>query len=205
MPELQLPSVVFNALLKIEAARPRWYPLLRRADPHPWGLAAPSLDPVMLSGYSGCLRGLIHINLTSVTLAYGDPLEASAPLVEITTRLPGQTGYVRSPEEALARLEHRDAAVARRDWLAFDDDQAPDPPGPVDVGDAHVVLGHEPCPVTVLSWRHYQAASFADATTAGVIASRHRPLDQVTMAPVPAIEPYLTGQTAFLRRLARQV
>ena len=83
------------------------------------------------------------------------------------------------------------------------DEPAPDPPGPVDAGDAQLVLGHEPCPVTVLSWRHYQAARFADATTAGVIASRHCPLGQVTLAPVPAIQPYLAGHNAFMRRLAR--
>jgi len=57
--------------------------------------------------------------------------------------------------------------------------------------------------VSVLSWRHYQAARFADATTAGVIASCHCPLDQLTVAPVPAIEPYLVGHNAFMRRLAR--
>ena len=152
MAELQLPGVVFNALLEIEAARPRRFSRLRRADPHPWGLVAPSLDPVMLAEEGWDLHGLI-----SITLAYGDPLEPSAPLVEITTRLPGRTGYLRAPQEALARLVQRDAAVARRDWLAFDDDQAPDPPGPVNVGDAHLVLGHEPCPVTVLSLRHYQS------------------------------------------------
>jgi hypothetical protein len=198
MPQLQLPGVVFKVLFTAAAARR--FPLLRRTNPHPWGLAAPSLDPVMLAEEGWDRHGLIRI-----TLSYGDPLEPSAPLVEITTRLPGRTGYLRTPQEALARLAHRDAAVERRDWLAFDDDQAPDPPGPADVGDAHLVLGHEPCPVTVLSWRHYQAAGFADATTAGVIASRHCPLGQLTLAPVPAIESYLTGHTDFLRRLARHV
>ena len=71
------------------------FPRLRRADPHPFGLAAPRLDPVMLGGESWDRRGLID-----VTLVYGDPLEVSAPLAEVTTRLPGRTGHDGSPEEA---------------------------------------------------------------------------------------------------------
>jgi len=78
-----------------------------------------------------------------------------------------------------------------------------DPPGPVGFGDVHLVLGQEPHPVSVLSFRHYQAARFADAATTGMIASRHCPLDQLTLAPVSAIEPYLAGGTAFQRRAAR--
>ena len=57
--------------------------------------------------------------------------------------------------------------------------------------------------MSVLSFRHYQAARFADAATTGIIASRHCPLDQLTLAPVPAIESYLAGSTAFWRRAAR--
>lgn len=56
--------------------------------------------------------------------------------------------------------------------------------------------------MSVLWFRHYQAARFADAATTGIIASRHCPLDQLTLAPVPAIEPYLAGCTAFWRRAA---
>jgi hypothetical protein len=59
--------------------------------------------------------------------------------------------------------------------------------------------------VSLLSLQHYQAARFTDAATAGTIASRHCPLDQVTLAPVPAIEPYLADYTAFMRRMARRV
>jgi hypothetical protein len=58
-------------------------------------------------------------------------------------------------------------------------------------------------PVSVLSMRHYQAAQFTDTTTAATIASRHCPLDQLTLAPVPAIEPYLAGYTRFLRRMGQ--
>jgi hypothetical protein len=98
-------------------------------------------------------------------------------------------------------LAHRDAAARRRDWLALDGEPGPDPPGPVVFSDAHLLLGGEPRPVSVLLLRHYQAAPFTDATTAATIASRHCPLDQLTLAPVPAIEPYLAGYTRFLRRM----
>lgn len=194
----QLAGVVFPLLGTAMAAFR--FPRLRRADPHPWGLAAPSVDPVMLGGESWDRHGLIDI-----TLVYGDPLEVSAPLVEITTRLPGRTGDAGAPHEALAHLAHRDAAVQRRDWLAFDGEPGPDPPGPVVFSDAHLLLGGEPRLVSVLSLRPYQAAQFTDATTAGTIASRHCPLDQLTLAPVPAIEPYLAGYTRFLRRMGQHV
>jgi hypothetical protein len=194
----QLPGVVFQLLGTAMAAFR--FPRLRRADPHPWGLAAPLLEPVMLGGESWDRHGLIDI-----TLVYGNPLQVSAPLVEITTRLPGRTGDAGAPQEALAHLAHRDAAARRRDWLAFDGEPAADPACPVGFSDAHLVLGGEPCLVSVLSLRHYQAARFADASTAGTIASRHCPLDQLALAPVPAIEPYLAGYTRFLRRMARHM
>jgi hypothetical protein len=192
----QIPGVFFRLMGAASAAL--MFPWLRRADPHPWGLAEPSLDPVALREASWDLHGPIDI-----TLVYGDPLEVSAPLVEVTTRLPGRSGDAGAPEEALAHLAHWDAAVARRDFLALCRQPRPDPPGPVGFSDAHLVLGQEPRPVSVLPFRHYQAARFADAATTGMIASRHCPLDQLTLAPVPAIEPYLVGYTAFWQRAAR--
>ena len=192
----QIPGVFFRLTGAASAAL--MFPWLRRGDPHPWGLAEPSLEPVALSEASWDRHGPIDI-----TLVYGDPLEVSAPLVEVTTRLPGRSGDAGAPEEALAHLAHWDAAVARRDWLALYRQPRPDPPGPVGFSDAHLVLGQEPYPVSVLSFRHYQAARFADAATTGMIASRRCPLDQLSLAPVPAIEPYLAGYTAFCRRAAR--
>jgi hypothetical protein len=62
------------------------FPRLRRADPHPFGLAHRPLDPAMLGGESWSRRGLIDI-----TLVYGDPLDLTGPLAEITTSLPDAT------------------------------------------------------------------------------------------------------------------
>ena len=192
----QIPGVFFRLIGAASAAL--MFPWLRRGDPHPWGLAEPSPGPVALGEASWDRHGPIDI-----TLVYGDPLEVSAPLVEVTTRLPGRSGDAGAPEEALAHLAHWDAAVARRDWLALYRQPRPDPPGPVGFSDAQLVLGQEPYPVSVLSFRHYQAARFADAATTGMIASRRCPLDQLSLAPVPAIEPYLAGYTAFCWRAAR--
>ena len=162
----QIPGVFFGLMGTAMAAL--MFPWLRRADPHPWGLAEPPLNPAALREASWDRRGPIEI-----TLAYGDPLEVSAPLVEVMTALPGRGGEAGAPEEALAHLAHWDAAVARRDFLALYRQPRPDPPGPVGFSDAHLVLGQEPHLVSVLSFRHYHAARFADASTTGMIASRH--------------------------------
>jgi hypothetical protein len=45
-------------------------------------------------------------------------------------------------------------AVRRRDWLAFDDEPASDPEGPVVFSDALIAIDGEPCAVSVLSYRH---------------------------------------------------
>lgn len=108
----QIPGVFFGMMGAAMAAL--MFPWLRRADTHPWGLAGPSLDPVALREASRDRRGPIEI-----TLAYGDPLEVSAPLVEVRTALPGRGGDAGAPQEALAHLAHWDAAVARRDFLAL--------------------------------------------------------------------------------------
>jgi len=122
----QVPGVVFR-LLGTEMAAAYRFPRPRRADPHPFGFAAPRLDPFLLGGESLDRRGLID-----VTLVYGDPLDVSARL-DLPAR---QDRARRSPEEALARLPHRDAAVERRGWLAFNSEPASDPERPVAFSDA---------------------------------------------------------------------
>lgn len=57
--------------------------------------------------------------------------------------------------------------------------------------------------VTVLSFGTYQAASFVSNGMAGTVASRHCAINQLCLARVPAIEPYLDGYRAFLLRMAR--
>jgi hypothetical protein len=191
----QIPGIAFKVMgIAMAAFR---FPRLRRADPHPLGLTAPPLQPVMLGGETWDSHGLIDI-----TLSYGDPLDISAPLVEITTRLPGRTDDA-APEQQLARLAHRDMAVRRGNWLAFDDEPASDPYGPVAFSDAVIAINGEPCAVSVLSCRHYQAARFAQASSAGTIASRHCPFDRLNLTTVPSIEPYLTGYTEFIKRMGR--
>jgi hypothetical protein len=86
---------------------------------------------------------------------------------------------------------------------AYDDGAAADPAAPVTFSDTHIRLGGKTTAVTALSDRHYQAAGFAGEGMAGTVATRHCPLDQLSIAPVAAIDPYLDGYLAFLQRLAR--
>lgn len=170
---------------------------LRRADPPPLGLAAPQLHPVMLGGEAWDRHGLLE-----VTLVHGDPLDAAAPLAEITTLFRGEAAP--EPGQALAGLIHRDMAAARGDWAGYDDGAVADPAGPVTFSDTHIRLGGETTAVTALSDRHYQAAAFAREGMTGTIATRHCPLGELSVAPVSAIDPYLDGYLAFLPRLARR-
>jgi hypothetical protein len=169
---------------------------LRRADPPPLGLVSPPLHPVMLGGEAWDHHGLLE-----VTLVHGDPLDTATPLAEITTSMRG--GADLAPEQALAGLIHRDTAAARGDWAAYDDGAAADLAGPVTFSDTHIRLGGKTAAVTALSDRHYRAAGFAGEGMTGTIATRHCPLDRLSVAPVTAIDPYLDGYLAFLQRLAR--
>ncbi len=57
----QIPGVFFRLMGAASAAL--MFPWLRRADPHPWGLAEPSLDPVALREASWDRHGPIDITL----------------------------------------------------------------------------------------------------------------------------------------------
>jgi hypothetical protein len=172
------------------------FPRLRRADPPPLGVTFPVLGPVMLGGESWDRHGLIE-----VMLVHGDPLDSRAPLVEVTTQF--QDTIPLTSEHALAGVVDRDAAAERGDWAAGDDAPAADPPVPVTFGDGQIAIDGQPVAVSVLTCRHYQAASFRHGGTAGTVASRHCPLHRLNLGRVPAIDPYLDGYLAFLRQLAR--
>ena len=178
---------------------------LRRADPAPLGLASPPLRPLMLGGEGWDRHGLLH-----VTLEHGDPLDDSAPLVEITTRYRDLTDL--APDQALGELAHNDAAIRRGDWRdwrfwlgAMRDDTEADPPGPVTFSDADILIEGERCTVTVLTHGGYQAASFTRNGIAGTVASRHCAIDQLSLARVPTIDPYLDEYMAFLREMPQRL
>lgn len=197
----QIPDIAFRVLAAWTAAFSAAFrfPRLRRADPPPLGLASPPLRPLILGGESWDRHGLLH-----VTLVHGDPLDDSAPLVETTTRYRDLTDL--APEQDLGELAHRDAAVSRRDWRTFYlHDTGADPPGPVTFSSADILIEGEPCAVTVLTHGNYQAASFARNGVAGTVASRHCAINQLSLARVPAIEPYLDGYRALLRQLPRHL
>lgn len=178
---------------------------LRRADPLPLGLSSPALHPLMLGGESWDRRGLLHISLN-----HGHQLDDSAPLVEITTRYRELTEL--PPEQALGEMAHNDVALRRGDWAdwrawsrGMRDDTDPETPGPVTFSDASILVEGERCAVTVLAHGDYQAASFAHNGISGTVASRHCPIDQLSLARVPAIDPYLDEYLAFLRDMPQRL
>ena len=178
---------------------------LRRADPPPLGLASPLLRPLILGGEGWDRHGLLY-----VTLDHGDQMDDSAPLVEITTRYRDLTDL--APEQALGELAHNDAAIRRGDWRdwrawyrAMRDDTEADPPGPMTFSDADILIEGERCAVTVLTHGDYQAASFTRNGIAGTVASRHYAIDQLSLARVPAIDPYLDEYMAFLRQMPQRL
>jgi hypothetical protein len=150
-------------------------------------------------------HGLLH-----VTLDHGDPLDDSAPLVEITTRYRDLTDL--APDQALGELAHNDAAIRRGDWRdwrawygALRDDTEADPPGPVTSSDADILIEGERCTVAVLTHGDYQAATFTRNGLAGTVASRHYAIDQLSLARVPTIAPYLDEYMAFLREMPQRL
>jgi hypothetical protein len=190
----QLPDFAFRVLGAAMAAFR--FPRLRRADPPPVGLAFPLLRPLMLGGESWDRQGLLD-----ATLIHGDPLDDSAPLVEITTCFQDLNDL--APEQALGGLAHRDEAIRRGDWRSVDNDAGADPPGPVTFSEADIIIEGKRCAVTVLTFGTYQAACFVSNGVAGTLASRHFAINQIILAWVPAVEPYLDGYRAFLLRMAR--
>jgi len=75
----------------------------------------------------------------------------------------------------------------------------------VTFSDAYILVEGEGCAVTVLAVGDYQAASFARNGMAGTVASRHCAINHLSLARVPAIDPYLDRYIAFLRQMPRRM
>jgi hypothetical protein len=177
------------------------FPKLRRADPHPLGLSDSALRPTLVveDNWDG-------MNLIDITLSYGDPLDLSAPLVAVTTSLPDKMWFTPlSPGKALARLVQLDEAIERHDVrrMGFDDELESEPYGTVILNGTQVMVSSEPYQIQVLSYLHYQAAQFVHDSAMTTITARHHSLGGLELGPIPSIDPYLAGHTAFVRRVAQ--
>jgi hypothetical protein len=89
-----------------------FFSVLRRARPHPVGLAVPTVRPAMLSSAS-------HDggqDFTSIVLCYGRPLAVAGPFTEVQTCFSERDCHLPALEETITRAKLRDDAWARQDW-----------------------------------------------------------------------------------------
>jgi hypothetical protein len=178
------------------------FSMLRRAKPHPVGLASvpPELSPLLES------HGWYH-GLTDVVLAYGYPFDVTKPLVEVATCF--SEAYCELPpvELALARAEHRDAAWARGDFedpvIVFS------APGslPEDVPvlepdfarqERVVAVGGERQVMTVVSLRRYQGLHFRHGSVLVSAVARLGFSDELSFQHVHDLEPFFAGRRRFV-------
>jgi hypothetical protein len=173
---------------------------LRQAEPRVLALASRAgYGPVMLEGESWN-----EGRLTSVALSYGRPLDVTAPLAVVTTRLDGATDLP-SRQVDLLQLERGDAAIGRHDWEGMDggfpfqgDDE--DDAAELDVSgeDLEVLVAGERRAVSALRYRHYTALRFGcDGLTIQVV-SRHELPQPLRFEFVTDLERYFRGYRRFV-------
>jgi hypothetical protein len=205
-----------NAMMQRRISR------LRRLAPHPFGLKAKVLRPmpVMLGsepahvGAGSRLLALMTrspVPLGSISLCYGRFFDLSAQLAEVTTYWDGGGWAGSTPPDGrppsareLGRAEGRDAAIARKDWKAIDAAGEAEPDGPFSHATAEIVVSGEPRSVPKVSYRHYQAFSFAAGEVIVTVVSRYPFAGLPSFEPVADLEPCITGWMRHLRELAER-
>jgi hypothetical protein len=153
----------------------------------------------------------LPVPLDSMSLLYGDYFDETVPLAEVTTVYNGPdwpnavTGSRRpAPAWMLGQAEWRDNQIASGDWSSMAPGQDSMPAGPFRRGKMNIVVCGAERRVPVVSYRHYQALSFSDGTTAATVVSRH-PLPELPQFDwVTDLEPYYAGYRARLHELAKR-
>jgi hypothetical protein len=195
---------------------------LRRLAPHPFGLQPKALRyvPVMLGpeslqvGAVSMLRAFITrapAPLESMSLCYGGFFDLSAQLTEVTTHWDGG-GWARPAPGAglppaaweLGRAELRDAAIARKDWAGLNAARDSQLDGPYGRATTLIVVSGEPRSVPKVSYRHYQAFSFAADRVTVTVVSRYPFAGLPSFEPVTDLEPCIAGWMQHLRELAER-
>lgn len=182
---------------------------LRRIASPPYGLTAEG-GAVMLgdesssTGLAGEIRAaLTHapVSLDSMSLVYGDYLDLSAPLVEVTTRWDGSSRPRRRPladdlppsARDLGRAAHRDAATERGDWADRGGPNGEPAYGPFVPGEADIIVSGTRSRVATVSYRHYQALSFRAGDAEVTVVSRHLLPAVARFDLVTDLEPFCDG------------
>jgi len=182
---------------------------LRRSTAQPFGLTGAD-GPVMLgdeSSSTGLIAeiraALTHapVTLDSISLLYGDHLDLSAPLVEVSTRWDGtsQRGAGDLPLAAreLGRAARRDEAIAREDWKAIGGHWGEPAAGPFVPGSTDITVNGNRSQVHTVSYRHYQTLSFQAEDAAVTVVSRHPLPDLPCFDLVTSLEPFCSGWARF--------
>jgi hypothetical protein len=176
--------------------------MLRRAKPHPFGLAtaAPTMPRMLESDGWGP-------GLTDMVLAYGHPFDVAKPLIEVATCFSEPYCYLPSVGQALARAEHRDAAWARNDLGelvgVFSPANRPseEVPVPEDVltrqRRAADVDGEQRA-MQVVSLRQYEALRFRHGPMVVTAVARWGFPDPLSFRTVSDLEPYFAGHRRFV-------
>lgn len=176
---------------------------LRRARPHVFGLATSQAPaPAMLSE-----DGWNHGKLTEVALSYGQVLDVTALLIEVTTDLDGQDGLP-SLAALVARREREDAAIVHANWEEVTgsiDDRDEEAASRLAVSNERmdVLINGERETVSLICYRHYQALRFRHDSLTIRVVSRHSLPELPRFEIVTDLEPYFRGYTKFMRSLLK--
>lgn len=172
---------------------------LRRANPHPFGLAgSPELAPKMLGdeSWSGS-----H-SVSWITLSYGNMLDTSSQLIEVSTCMSEADCYLAPLENIIMRAEQRDNAIRRHDWSNITAVFEPDrilsaPSGPFSRSNRNIVINGENSIAEVVSYKDYESLRFRRGQEVVTAVSRHRLPEPLHFETVNDLKPYFDGLTRF--------
>jgi hypothetical protein len=141
------------------------------------------------------------VTLDGISLLYGDCLDLSAPLVEVSTRWDGRSqrraGDLPQFARELGRAARRDEAIAREDWKAIGGHWGEPAAGPFVPGSADIIVSGTRSQVPTVSYQHYLTLSFKAEDAAVTVVSRHPLPDLPCFDLVTSLEPFCSGWVRF--------
>jgi hypothetical protein len=200
---------------------------LRRISPKPFGLTGDQEGRPLTLGSESASTGMIEeiraamkglaVPLDSLSLMYGDYLDLSKPLAEVTTHGDGRSWFIQDkppgvpssaweliPSSAweLGDAERRDDAIAREDWKALGYPQRIPAEGPFVPGRAEVVVCGSPREVPTVSYKHYVALWFSEGDATVTVVSRYPLPEMPRFGLVTDLEMFFAGYTRSMEELA---
>ena len=186
-----------GAPLALAVSRLR-FATLRRVRPRPYALPDVPRDMPRILWSEGYGQGL-----TEIVLAYGHPHDVGKPLIQVQTCFSGEDCWSPSLEEAIARAEHRDACVARREWVAAGDSFDPFPERAVpdrdlDRTERILAVQGEQRTGTVVSHGDYAALRFRQGPVLVTAVARLGFPPVLSFRVIDDLEPYFAGYRRFV-------